>query len=157
MPDPAADALLLEQRLGVVVRALHQRYPNLQQVFLSSRTYGGYAEGTLNPEPFAYEGAFAVKWPIGAQIQQAQTGRIDSVAGNLNLGTAAPWLAWGPYLWANGTTPRADGLVWLRENFSADGIHPSRSGEEKVARLLLDFFRTSSFTRCWFLAGQRRG
>jgi hypothetical protein len=68
----------------------------------------------LNPEPYAYDSGLAVKWLIEAQIRQMQTpdGHIDDRAGNLNYHTVAPWLAWGPYLWADGLNPRSDGLVW---------------------------------------------
>ena len=160
MPGTGADAYLLEKGLGDVVRALKNRYPNLKQVFLSSRIYGGYASTTLNPEPYAYEGGFAVKWLIEAQINQMQqatagTTLIDGRAGNLSYDGVVPWLAWGPYLWANGAKPRADGLVWLPQDYQADGTHPGQSGQQKVGKLLLDFFETSPFTRCWFLAGQR--
>jgi len=61
LPDPNADAFVLENRLGSIVRAIKTRYPNTQQIFITSRTYAGYATSTLNPEPYAYEGAFAVK------------------------------------------------------------------------------------------------
>ena len=66
----------------------------------------------------------------------------------------APLLLWGPYLWADGVTPRkSDGLVWKREDFSErDGTHPSPvSGREKVAKLLLTFCKTSDVARSWFL------
>lgn len=151
LPDPEADAFRLEAGLGDVVRALRERYPNLRQAFLSSRTYGGYAATPLNPEPYAYETGFAVKWLIAAQVEQARSGRVDAEAGDLSL-ARAPWLGWGPYLWADGNTPRADGLVWLREDFAADGTHPSRSGEEKVGRMLLEFLKGSSFSCGWFLS-----
>ena len=37
---------------------------------------------------------------------------------------------------------KLDGLVWLKEDVSTkDGTHPSDSGREKVANLLLDFFQ----------------
>ncbi len=154
LPDPAADAYVLETRLGDIVRAMRVHYPNLRQVFLGTRTYGGYSTGRLNPEPFAYETGFAVKWVIQAQIDQAQSGRIvDTRAGNLDY-TSAPWIAWGPYAWANGTTARSDGLTWLRDDFGPDGTHPSALGRAKVGTLLLTFFKTSTFTRCWFLAGR---
>src|SRR6185436_5909168 len=132
-----ADAYRLEQNFGNVMRALAVRYPNLKEVFVSSRTYGGYATTQLNPEPYAYEGGFAVKWLIEAQITQASGGDVDTQSGDLDYedGTA-PWLAWGPYLWAAGTDVRSDGLSWDRSDFGPDGTHPERSGQEKVGAML---------------------
>jgi hypothetical protein len=151
LPDPAADAYGLEQNLGNIVRSLKLRYPNLQQVFLSSRIYAGYAGIGLNPEPYAYESAFSVKWLIEAQINQMTGGGIDPIAGDLNYsGGAAPWIAWGPYLWADGLNPRSDGLTWQRSDFAADGTHPAESGRAKVGGLLLDHFTTSPFIQPWF-------
>ncbi len=153
LPSSAADAFELEARLGKIVRTLADRYPNLRLVFVSSRIYAGWTIEDANPEPFAYESGFAVKWLIEAQIVQTRTGRVDPEAGDLDL-ASTPWLAWGPYLWAAGDTPRADGLTWTRADFNEDGTHPSPSGKEKVGRLLLEFFETSPFTRCWFQAGR---
>jgi hypothetical protein len=153
LPAADADAYQLEHDLANVLRAVKVRYPNVLQVFLSSRTYAGYATSSLNPEPYAYESGFSVKWLIEAQIAQAATGVVsDARIGNLGYDTVAPWAAWGPYLWADGQTPRSDGLTWSASDFQSDGTHPSRSGEEKVGRMLLAFFKTSPFTRCWFLA-----
>jgi hypothetical protein len=154
LPVENADAYLLEAGLGRVVRAMKARWPNLQIVFFSSRTYGGYATTTLNPEPYAYESGFSVRGVIEAQVQQSRTGQIDVEAGDVGLAGGAPWLAWGPYLWADGTNPRADGLIWVRSDFDEDGTHPSESGEGKVGTLLLDFFKSSPYAQCWFLAGR---
>jgi hypothetical protein len=151
LPSPNAHAYKLTAAMGDIVRSLKVRYPNLQQIFLSSRIYAGYATRDTNPEPYAYESGFSVKWLIEAQIDQMETGEIDPLAGDLNTESAAPWLAWGPYMWADGTVPRSDNLVWLPEDFQEeDGTHPSERGREKVAQLLLDFFKASPFTRCWF-------
>lgn len=152
LPAPDADAYRLETLLGDIVRSLKVRYPNLKEIFISSRSYGGYGDSGLNPEPFAFESALAVKWVVQAQIDQARVGRvIDPRAGNLDYNSVAPWIAWGPYLWANGTTPRSDGLQWLRSDYDTDGTHPSASGTMKVATALLNFFRTSAQAECWFL------
>ena len=155
LPDLTADAYQLERYLGDIARALKTRYPHLQLVFFSSRIYAGYATTTLNPEPYAYESGFAVKWLVQAQIDQmANGGTVTDVrAGDLNYDAGAAWLAWGPYLWANGAKPRqGDGLVWLPADFAPDGTHPSPTGQQKVGTLLLEFFTTSPYTKCWFLS-----
>jgi hypothetical protein len=153
LPSSSADAYTLEENLGKILRSIRVRYPNIKMVFLTSRIYGGYATDSLNPEPYAYESGFAVKWLIQAQIDQMRQGIItDPHAGNLDYNTVAPWIAWGPYLWANGATPRSDGLSWLRSDFQSDGTHPSASGIQKVGDALLSFFLTSPYTTCWFTA-----
>lgn len=138
LPSPNADAYRLLRQMGNIVRALKARYPNLQLVYASSRIYAGFATTALNPEPYAYESGFAVKWLAAAQIEQRRTGRVDTAAGNLD-DRAGPWVGWGPYLWDP---------AWPRADFEGDGTHPSQSGESKVGALLLDFFKQKS----WFLA-----
>ena len=120
------DAYLSEQYLGDILRYLkcckangQPRYPQLRQVFVTSRIYGGYAvnatgdnggqdAGCLSPEPYAYESAFAVERLIVHQIDNS----TDQYSGQVDYNTA-PWFDWGPYLWADADTPRqADGLFW---------------------------------------------
>ena len=151
-----ADAFVLETQIGQIVRALRVRYPDVRQVFITSRIWAGYATSNLNPEPYAYEEGFSAKWAIAAQIQQASSGTIDSRAGDLRYGASgvAPWMAWGPYPWAAGMHARSDGLTWAPGDFVSDGTHPSQSGRQKVATMLLQFFKSSPVTRCWFLAGE---
>jgi hypothetical protein len=130
-----------------VLQILRQRFPNLRVAYLSSRIYAGYARSQLNPEPYAYEGAFTVRWLIQ-----------DQMAGNPELSftatkeeAKAPLLLWGPYLWASGATPSKEGLAWLPEDFAPDYTHPGRSGQQKVAGQLLQFFKRDPFARSWFL------
>jgi Cu/Ag efflux protein CusF len=141
-------AQILQQELGDIVRLLHDRFPNLKLAYLSCRTYGGYARTGLNPEPYAYESGFSVKWLIEQQIRGEPPLNFDPSRG----GVMAPWLSWGPYLWANGTRANADGLEYEENDFGNDGTHPSESGRRKVAQLLLRFFKADSTTRDWFLS-----
>ena len=136
----------LRDEIVLVLPLLRQRFPNLQVAYLSSRIYGGYATTNLNPEPYAYESAFAVKWVIEAQL-----------AGSLPYPSSgstavAPWVAWGPYLWADGLVPRSDALTWACSDLRDDGTHPSASGAQKVAQMLLQFVQTDATAREWFLA-----
>lgn len=151
LPDPAADAYLLEIDAANAVRAMKVRYPNLKMVFISSRTYGGWSIGTHNPEPYAYEQGFAVSWLVDDQIRQMAGGGMNPDAGDLDYSTGvAPWLAWGPYFWTDGLRGRSDGLTWTQADVEPDGVHASMSGELKAATMLRVFFKTSPFTRCWF-------
>lgn len=156
------EALRYEQQLGGILRAAKTRWPNLLQAFHSSRVYGGYATTDHSSEPYAYEYGFSVKWLIQAQILQIRSrgASIDPTAGDLNYTAgAAPWMAWGPYTWANGDTPRSDGLLWCNGqtgspcngevDFQPDGTHPNTQGGQKVANLLMSFFLNSPYTP-WF-------
>lgn len=138
-------ALTLQSELEAIARILKSKYPNIKLSYWSSRTYGGYATTSLNPEPYAYESAFAIKW-----IMEKQIGGDTSLTYS-DANTKVPWLAWGPYLWANGTTPRSDGLTWECVDFQSDGTHPSSSGRTKVGNLLLNFFKSDPTATPWFL------
>jgi hypothetical protein len=151
LPSPQADAYALKSGFGNIARALKTRYPNLKLAFLSSRTYGGYATTQLNPEPYAYESGLAVKWVIQSQINQMAGQGIDPQAGDLNYNSTSPLLAWGPYLWADGTNPRSDGLMWKQSDFGDDGTHPSNAGRAKVGSMLMRFMLTSDLTKPWFI------
>lgn len=176
LPSPSADAYQLTMHLGEVLRRLRVEYPHLQQVFISSRSYAGYATTNLNPEPYAYESGLAVKWAINAQIQQMSTasqatvfgtgkwagweftvlrqrGAIDPRAGDLDYNNGiAPWAAWGPYLWSAGTTPNPEGLAWYASDYQTDGTHQNAAGIAKVAARLLAYFKDSQHT-AWFRSG----
>jgi hypothetical protein len=134
----------LEKDTLAVLQNCKARFPNLRIAYLGSRIYAGYATTALNPEPYAYEGAFVVRWLIQ-----------DRIKGNADLSFAdgkAPLLLWGPYLWGDGTTPRqSDQLIWERKDLAGDGTHPSQSGREKVANMLLTFFKTDPLASTWFV------
>ncbi|GAA2117278.1 hypothetical protein [Actinomadura alba] len=143
----------LRDALRSIVTIAKSKYPNLRIVHLSSRTYGDYSTALRGKG--AYEQAFAVKQLIE-----------DQIAGDPRLAYAgtsapAPWLAWGPYLWADGlgadgvpggVPGRRDGLEWTCADYQTDGVHPSTSGRNKVARALVEFYRNDTTAAPWFRA-----
>ena len=144
----SAHAQSLRDDLAIILRQLKTHFPNLGLAYLSSRIYAGYATTQLNPEPYAYESAFAVRWLIEAQIANDPNLNFDPLKGEVK----APLLLWGPYLWADGIQPRqSDGLVWTRADLGPDGTHPSASGRRKVADILLTFFKTDAGAKAWFV------
>jgi hypothetical protein len=147
-----AHARALSTHLASALSNLKQKFPNLRLTYLSSRIYAGYATTALNPEPYSYESAFAVRWIIQDQIKGKPELNYDAARGPVK----APLVLWGPYIWADGETPRqTDGLSYKREDFSdRDGTHPSASGREKVAQALLKFFQTDPTARPWFIGAR---
>ncbi len=138
----------LQSDTQAVIQNAQSRFPNLRLAYLSSRIYGGYAAGALNPEPYAYESAFVVRWLIQDQIAGEPALNHDPANGAVK----APVLLWGPYLWADGITPRqSDQLVYTRDDLAADGTHPSRAGQDKVAKVMLEFYKNDPLAKGWFV------
>ncbi len=140
-------ALALQSDLEAISRNLKINYPNIKIVYFSSRTRSYTYWRGLSPEPIAFETGFAVKWLIEKQINGDPALNFDPAQREV----VAPYLSWGPYLWADGINPREDGLTWLAEDMRDDCTHPSQSGNIKVAEMLLTFFKNDSTSQSWFL------
>jgi hypothetical protein len=143
-----------QAQLANIVRLVHDQFPNVKLAYFTSRTYGGWARPTQgrgqpgNSEPWSYESAFAYKWLIEQQIKGDPALNYDSARGPVK----APWMSWGPYIWANGEKPRADGFHFVLADFMAtDQMHESPQGQLKVGNQLLQFFKTDPTTRPWFV------
>lgn len=142
-----AYAQKLQEELARIVQLLPNRFRNIKLVYLSGRTYGGFAKTPLNPEPYAYESGFSVKWLIEQQLKGDPALNYDAQKGPAR----SPWLSWGPYLWDNGVIQRADGYHPEESDFGPDGTHHAGPGTDKMGHLLLQFFKTDSTTRPWFV------
>ncbi len=148
-----ADAELLQSYLVMIAQRLKVKFPNLKLAYFSSRIYAGYSTTNQQPEAYAYEEGFGMKWLIEDQSNGAPAVNYDPAKGAVR----APWFSWGPYLWADGLTPRSDGLTWTCQDYirtdsqPTDAIHPGEAGRRKVANLLLGFFKSDSTARLWFL------
>jgi len=150
-----ADMTTLQAHLESTAQNLHTLFPNLKMAFFNSREYGAYSNGLPgsgqnDPEPYAYESAFAVRGMMQDQINGVAAMNYNAANGPV----MAPWVAWGPYTWANGLLARSDGQVWSCQNIEGDGVHTSSTGggTEKVAYSLMNFLKTSDVSSPWFLA-----
>ncbi|MBK8345092.1 MAG: T9SS type A sorting domain-containing protein [Bacteroidetes bacterium] len=132
--------------------------PNLKLVYVSGFPYGGYADPTkalyhVIKEPSSYHHNFAVKELIRRQISGDPTLKYKEP------GKQVPYLIWGPPLWADGKNPREyDGLTWNCEaEFAIDGggYHLTNEGKDKLANILLNFFRTDTLSESWFMDGPK--
>jgi hypothetical protein len=141
-------AQALRGQMADILRIARDKLPNARIAYLANRIYAGYATTQLNPEPWAYEQSFAVKWLVEDQMQGDPALNFDPDLGAVE----APWLAWGPYTWADGLIPRSDGLTWVCSDFNPDGTHPSTQGAQKNMGFLLDFVHSDTTARSWYLA-----
>jgi hypothetical protein len=136
----------LKNKFRQAMQLCKTKFPNLKLCYLSSRIYAGYATTMLNPEPYAWYSAWSVKRLIEDQING------DTLLTFTGSSPRSAWLAWGPYLWADGLIPRSDGLTWVcPADFNPDGTHPAMPGRQKVANMLFNFFSTDSTSVPWFL------
>jgi len=115
-------------------------FHNLQLVYVTSRSYAGYAGDSLNPEPYSYETGFGDKFAVHDFVSTVETTMQP------------PWVGWGPYLWTNGLLPRSDGLTWTCQDVKpGDGRHPDDpTGKLKAAVMLLNFFKNDPTAMPWF-------
>jgi hypothetical protein len=109
----------LERDTEAVLHNARSRFPNLRIAYLSSRIYGGYATGNLNPEPYAYESAFPVRWLIQDQIAGRPELNFDAARGAVK----SPLLL-GPL--PVGRRDHAAKVRWI-------DLHQSRSGRRRDA------------------------
>jgi hypothetical protein len=141
------EALTTEWRAAIQHAAT--KFPNLRQLFVGCRSYGGYDDQFYNTEPYAHATGLVAKQMV-----------LESIANP----SQRPWVDWGPYFWTDGMTPRAgDGLIWRCDpnpykngvptyrdgDVTADGVHQTGNGENKEVDLLLPFFETD-VTTTWF-------
>ena len=142
-------AVQLQGYLQQIIRNAKILFPNLKICYLSSRTRAYVYGSGLNPEPYAYETAFAVKWLIEKQLNGAPDLNYDPAKGPVLM----PWLSWGSYLWTDGLRGRSDGLLTVcPDDLESDFTHPSTNGHvPKVGQQLLAFFKTDPTATPWFL------
>lgn len=119
-----------------VLNKAKQLFPNLRQVFVSSSGCSFYSKKPhLRREPNAGWEGEGVRNFVDTHLFE------DDI-----------YVDWGPYMWADGPTPRRfDGLSWLPQHFEIDGLHPSPAGSAVWGQHLFRFFRDNPATAGWFV------
>lgn len=145
---PLAIADKYETLMGI----LYEKFPNLKLVFITSSAYGGYADPTrmfynIVKEPGSYWNGFGVKWAIERQISGDPDLKFNG------HDKKAPFMSWGPYVWADGINPNSQGLFWDCEtDFSEDGggYHLTNGGKDKEALVMKNWAQTDPIAKLFF-------
>lgn len=139
--------LNLRDDLGHVCRNLYTTFPNLKIIYVSPRSYAGYADGTLNPEPYAYQSGFSYKKLIDDQLSGDSTLNWNPAAGPVQTSL----IYWSEYLyiWADGMNVDSMGQYYQCSHYNSEGTHPSSSGYDWIAAYLLKFYQTDP-TAVWY-------
>ncbi len=123
-PDPSSDYFAFERNLATFATRVPQHFPAVQAVYSTSRSYGGFTDRVDRGEPLSYEEGHA----LNTWLRDHPT-------------VAGVWYGWGPYIWAPDcatSVSNGAGICYDRGDFRSDGIHPSASGEAKIAALWHD-------------------
>lgn len=121
-PDPQSDWFRFRDNLGAFAARVRAKFPAVEAVYTSSRSYGGFAGSAARGEPLSYEEGLALDAWLRANP------RVDGA-----------WYGWGPYLWApDCATGIRNGseVCYVREDYVADGVHPARGALDKVTAML---------------------
>jgi len=121
-PAPGSDYERFLANLSAFAARVAVKFPAVQAVYTSSRSYGGFANNPGRGEPLSYEEGHALNGWLRDHA------RVDGV-----------WHGWGPYLWAPdcaGGVTNGSGTCYVRADYVEDGVHPSNQGRAKIAGLI---------------------
>jgi hypothetical protein len=125
-PDPRSDYFRFYDNLSTFAARVKDKFPSVQAVYVSSRSYGGFASVPERGEPLSYEEGLALnQW-----LKDHPT--VDGI-----------WFGWGPYIWApdcsSGQT-NASGVCYVRGDFQEDGVHPAQGALDKISWMMHAWF-----------------
>ncbi len=124
---------LFRTHLGEFAARVKGKFPSVQAVYTSSRSYGGFNTRSDRGEPQSYEEGHALNTWLAANSS------VDGV-----------WYGWGAYLWAPACASgvrNAANVCYDRVDYQDDAVHPAPSGRLKIARMMHDRLRTHAWYR----------
>ncbi len=116
--------LKLYSALDTFSDRLHEKFPSVEKVFISGRSYGGFAENPERGEPFSFQSNEV----ISSWVEQ----------NDYRNGIA---YAVGPYLWGPDCEDADTGsFCYERKDYQEDGIHPASGAKNKITQIIHDYF-----------------
>ncbi len=132
-PAAGSDYVAFLSNLEIFAGRVRSKFPAVQAVYTSSRSYGGFSGTVGRGEPLSYEEGHALNTWLASH---------PTVSG--------VWYGWGPYLWAPDCASgqsSASGTCYVRDDYQSDGVHPAEGGRLKIARLVHDRLRLEAWYR----------
>ncbi len=132
-PSPGSDYETFLANLTTFAGRVRVKFASVQAVYVTTRSYGGFTNNPARGEPMSYEEGHA----LNTWLRQ-------------NRVVQGVWYGWGPYLWApdcvSGVRNGGD-VCYVRDDYVADGVHPSSTGEAKASGLLHQRLRQHTWYR----------
>lgn len=121
-PTAGSDFEAFVANLDTFAARVRGKFPAVQAVYTSSRSYGGFSGNAGRGEPLSYEEGHALNQWLRTHAT------VEGV-----------WYGWGPYLWApdcaTGMT-NGGGICYTRDDYVDDGVHPGPGARQKISALL---------------------
>jgi len=143
-PATGSDYDAFFANLTTIAGRVRAKFPSVQAVYVSSRSYGGFADTPARGEPLSHEEGHALNSWL------ARNREVQGV-----------WYGWGPYLWAPDCAAgvqNVGGVCYVRSDYVSDGVHPSASGQANSASEVTDPTKSADVmkVRARFLSPSRR-
>ncbi len=121
-PAAGSDFEAFLDNLDAFAGRVRGKFPAVQAVYTSSRSYGGFSGNPGRGEPLSYEEGHALNQWLRTH------GTVEGI-----------WYGWGPYLWAPDCTTgtlNGAGICYDRSDYVEDGVHPGPGARMKISNLL---------------------
>ncbi len=133
-PDANSDYFRFYNNLDEFAGRVKSFFPNVQAVYTTSRSFGGFADKSTRGEPVSYEEGHA----LNTWLQDNES--VDGA-----------WYGWGAYIWAPDCASgnlNLSNVCYVAGDFQSDGTHPGPGAKDKIGNMIHNhFLQHSWYTR----------